>query len=422
MDVCLDFVSSLWATHLLREERPDRRRDKSSSIESWKWKNIDDSEIDREQGNNDQYYLPRDSEINERDESSPHTDRSCDHRFSDFAILGCIRNYEIFDRLSEDIESHIRENICLIHSTLESIRERVLKLELCIHWEIFIANIASDFSILGKNWYGSIRSCSMEHHIQFLILPNLSHEIFRTMQYLIIQGYKDIPWAYSCMCGDTSWERSEFYTSSRDISTLDGRIWRWKETRMIVFLCEKIRSNRGSTKGEKSKKDTDSQEKIHPHSCHENKSAWSPWLCREGIWIERFHTHRIFSLDPYESSDGECIECVLCSLLIGEYSEQFGWNTETELKHLHPCESCRQEVSQFMDQNDNEKDKKCQEDTEEDGHGGLIDSGRYWQGMVLDYYFSSQLIDLWYDRRGDSRDHGDYRSSPVLNGMISYWG
>ena len=63
----------------IREYRVECRRDDPSTIECWEWENIDDSEIDREEGDHHEDRREWDAILNYRDKSRPETDRPCEH-------------------------------------------------------------------------------------------------------------------------------------------------------------------------------------------------------------------------------------------------------------------------------------------------------------------------------------------------------
>jgi hypothetical protein len=106
------------------DETHDRSRDDATAIEGWEWEEIEYSEIDREEGDDREEYLPCKSDMHDIDEGRAYTDRSGEHfcRFS--PLLSISRRYEFPESATEDIERHVRECVGLSHCSSERLAER----------------------------------------------------------------------------------------------------------------------------------------------------------------------------------------------------------------------------------------------------------------------------------------------------------
>lgn len=81
-----------------------RRRYESSTIECWKWEDIEDSEIDREERYDREYYLPRHACLDDISKCRADTDRSREHFCSFFSLGRSHWRDELPDGRDEDIE------------------------------------------------------------------------------------------------------------------------------------------------------------------------------------------------------------------------------------------------------------------------------------------------------------------------------
>lgn len=100
----------------LREEAcecHDRSRDDTTTIKCWEWKEIEDSEIDREKRDDRKEDLPCDSDMHDIDEGRAYADRSGEHFCRFFSLFSISRRYEFPEGTTEDIERHARERISL---------------------------------------------------------------------------------------------------------------------------------------------------------------------------------------------------------------------------------------------------------------------------------------------------------------------
>ena len=68
----------------------------------------------------------------------------------------------------------------------------------------------------------------------------------------------------------------------------------------------------------------------------------------------------MFTLEADESSEGYPVECPVSSFLVPKYSNHPRWYTDTEFIDTHPTPSSEEEMSEFMDENHEEKNTQCE--------------------------------------------------------------
>ena len=149
MNVRFNLSHTIFPYYKERKEWSNRSREKSSTIERWKRKNIDNSKIDRYHRDNEENHPDSDTNIHHFDHSCTHSNWSCNHSFRLFPVSWCSWNYEILECLSENIHCHIREHIRLMNCILERFYGTIFLFIISIDIEIAISDIHSDFSIFG---------------------------------------------------------------------------------------------------------------------------------------------------------------------------------------------------------------------------------------------------------------------------------
>ena len=189
------------------------------------------------------------------------------------------------------------------------------------------------------------------------------------MSYLhAIHWHDNITRNNSWFLSDTPSQWWKFDTTIDKISCIYCFLRWWQKEWIVVFFDEKIRCNRFRSDEKKSEQYDNCEKKIHRHSSDENERACPPGFRCEAICIGRLWTSWIFSLDTHESSDWKCIECIFRSFFVREESKYLRRYTESEFEHSHPCHARCQEMPKLMNQNDNKKNQKCQQNSKYNIH------------------------------------------------------
>ncbi len=79
-------------------------------------------------------------------------------------------------------------------------------------------------------------------------------------------------------------------------------------------------------------------------------------------------SRRIFSENSYKTSYRKEVPCEVCTMFICIDFCNFRWNTKSKFLDFHTSESRGDKMSEFMNENNEEKYKYREEYTEENGH------------------------------------------------------
>lgn len=311
------------------------RRYESSTIQCWKWEDIEDSEIDREECYDGEYDLPCHTCRDDIRKCRADTDRSGEHFCSFFSLGRSDWRDEFSHSRDEDIEREMWECVGLPDTSRECFHERELDMIWIIYRKILIVDTYSYLATLWSDDKWSLSSCSRYDDSMVTIIREHRTKCIDIIDSLPIEWDHLVSCEYSCALCDSPWEWWERESAMRDIACLDTFIEWWQHQRSIVLIDDEVRSDRWCPDDEKSEKYDDSEDEVHRHSGDEYERASPPLFRRKCILLMRLITHRVFSLYTYESSYQEPVQRIASSFFILEKCLRMRWDTDTELFDTH---------------------------------------------------------------------------------------